>query len=233
MFITNERAMLIGNKLVIADVHLGITGEIYKAGVSLPSQMKPLVDKIHALKKASKAKELVLLGDVKHHIPWITFQELKEVPLFLSSLRFDKVVILKGNHDGKIESLIPEHLKGKIVVRKSLVIGDYLLTHGHRSVKTKKHIIIGHNHPNVKFTDHMGSSYIEPVWIKSRLPGGRKIIIMPAFNPLAGSMVVNEPRASSKGYKPFLGPVAKKMSSKIRLFLLDGTDIGRLQDLKK
>ena len=39
MFVTNERAMVLGNKLIIADVHLGITLEIYKSGVSLPSQV--------------------------------------------------------------------------------------------------------------------------------------------------------------------------------------------------
>ncbi len=231
MFVTNEKAIVLKNKLVVADLHIGITREIYNAGVSLPSQAKPFLDRIHKLKKITKAKELVLLGDVKHNIPNITFQELKEIPFFLSSLKFEKITIIKGNHDGKIESLIPEDLKEKIKIRKSLVVGDYLLTHGHRNVKTKKNIIIGHNHPNVKFTDDLGNNYIEPIWIKGRI-GSKKLIIMPAFNELAGVMVVNDKKLSTEDYKPFLGPIAKKMKTdKAKLFLMDSTDLGFLKDL--
>lgn len=233
MFVTNEKAIVLKNKLVIADLHLGITREIYKSGVSLPSQVKTFLERIHGLKRKTRTKELILLGDVKHNIPNITFQELKEVPLLLSSLKFGKITIIKGNHDGRIESLIPEDLKNKIKVRKSLVVGDYLLTHGHRSVKTKKNIIIGHNHPNVKFTDDLGNVYIEPVWIKSKI-AGKKLIIMPAFNELAGSMIVNDAKASTEGYKPFLGPIAKNINrKKTKLFLLDSTDLGFLKDLNR
>jgi len=231
MFVTNEKAMVFEKKLIIADVHLGITREIYQSGVSLPSQLKPFLERIHGLKRKTRTKELILLGDVKHNIPNITFQELKEIPLFLSSLKFDKIIIIKGNHDGKIESLIPQDLKEKIKIRKSMVVGDYLLTHGHRNVKTKKNIIIGHNHPNVKFTDDLGNVYIESVWIKGNI-GNKKLIIMPAFNELAGSMVVNDVKSSTEGYKPFLGPIAKKIvPEKTKLFLLDGMDIGLLKDL--
>ncbi|MBI2578394.1 MAG: metallophosphoesterase [Candidatus Aenigmarchaeota archaeon] len=231
MFVTNERAMVLGNKLVIADIHLGITLEIYKSGVSLPSQVRPMLDRIHKLKNLTKSKELVLLGDVKHNIPNITFQELREIPLFLSLLDFDKITIVKGNHDGKIESLISEQVREKVRVRKSMVIGDYILTHGHRSVKTNKKIIIGHNHPNVKFVDAIGNTYAEPAWIKSMI-GKQRVIIMPAFNELSGSMIVNDARSSSKGYKPFLGPVAKRMNrNRTKVFLLDSTDLGFLNDL--
>src|SRR3989338_1965247 len=119
MFITNERAVVIDDTLIISDIHLGITAEIYKSGVALPSQLPRFLERLHALKKLSKAKELVLLGDVKHNIPNITFQELKEIPAFFSSLRFEKITVIKGNHDGKIESLIPHD--SKIKVKKSMV----------------------------------------------------------------------------------------------------------------
>lgn len=229
MFVTNQKAILLEGRLVIADLHLGITRDLYRAGVSLPSQLRPFIERIHALKKLTHAKELVLLGDVKHNVPGISFQELREIPELLASLRFSRITITKGNHDGKIESLVPD--SGKIRIRKSVVVGDYLLTHGHRGVETKKNIIIGHNHPNVKFTDSMGNAYIEPVWIRAS-SAGRKIIVMPAFNELAGSMVVNDPKASSEGYKPFLGPIAKKIvREKAKLSLIDGTDLGLLEDV--
>lgn len=222
MFITNHPAMIIGDSLVIADVHLGITRVLYERGVSLPSQVKALACRVNRLKAITKAKQLVILGDLKHNIPNITWQERKEIPEFLSLLKFEKIVIIKGNHDGNIERLVPD--KKIIKVRKTLVIGDYYLSHGHMKVKTKKKaIVIGHSQPHIRFRDKF-ASYIEPCWLKGKTKESKTLIIMPAFNELCGATIVNE--------HELLGPVAKKLRN-ARVYLLDGTDLGRLSALKK
>lgn len=215
--------MLLGKNLIIADLHLGVTRELYEKGISIPSQVKPLIEKINKLKKMTKARNLVILGDIKHKIPGISWQEMKEVPEFLSQLRFEKIILIKGNHDGNIERLIPK--KEKIKIRKSLVIGDYLLTHGHRKIKSKsKTIVIGHNQPHIKFRDKFGATYVEPVWIRGPI-NGKKLIIMPAFNELCGATIVN--------LQPLIGPIAKKLKRRrAHAFLLDGTDLGVLDNLK-
>lgn len=223
MFITNHPAMLVKDSLVITDVHLGITRELYERGVSMPSQVRTLAARVNKLKATTKARQLVILGDVKHNIPNISWQERREIPEFLSLLKFRKIVITKGNHDGNIEKLIPN--KGKIKVRKSLVLSDYYLAHGHMKAdisKAVRHVVIGHNQPHVRFRDRY-ASYVEPCWVKGRL-GKKELIIMPAFNELCGATIVNE--------QPLIGPVAKKLVS-ARIYLLDGTDIGSLDDLKK
>ncbi len=230
MFITNHPAMLIADSLVISDVHLGITRDLYEHGVSLPSQVKTLASRVNRLKAMTKAKQLVILGDLKHNIPGISWQERREIPEFLSLLRFRKITITKGNHDGNIERLIdivkPE-IKCRIGVKKSFTIGNYCLAHGHGKIDTKKKIlVIGHSQPHVRFRDKF-AGYIEPCWVKGRVRIGgseKRLIIMPAFNELCGATIVNE--------QPLIGPVAKNIRD-ARIYLLDGTDIGKIDELKK
>lgn len=225
MFIAGKPVMKIGELLIVADLHLGITKDIWDKGVRLPSQAGILAKRLNDLKKSSKTKKLVLLGDVKHSIPVISWQEQKELPEFFSLLDFKKIILLKGNHDGNIERLVPENVK----VKKTYAYGDYVFTHGHRRIKTtKKIIVIGHNQPHVKFRDEMGATYTEPVWVRGPLKGNyknKKMIMVPAFNELAGATIVNRDK--------LLGPIAKNLDvRKSHCFLLDGTDLGVINDLR-
>lgn len=239
MFITNQPAMIIerseskGKKkpkeryLLIGDIHLGLTSEWRRKGVSAYGQTKDFIKNIKKLRNKTKCQNLVMIGDVKHKVTGISWQEEHEIPEFLEQLSklFKKIVIIKGNHDGFIEKLVKD--KKKVRVVKSFVIGDYFITHGHRKINTKKpYIIIGHNQPAVKLRDRIGASYTLPCWVMGKIKDkDQELIIMPAFNPLSGSGIVNE--------NQFIGPVAKHLDkNKAKVFLLDGTDLGELKDLK-
>jgi hypothetical protein len=227
MFITNQPAMKIKEYLVISDLHLGITRDLWQSGVSLPSQVKTLSERLNKLKKSTGAKKLIILGDVKHKVPGISFQETREIPEFLAALNFKKIIITKGNHDGDIEKIIPLKLKLKVSVKKSFTVGDYYFTHGHANANTSKRIIvIGHNQPHIKFRDDVGALYTEPAWVRGPLKESkRKLIIVPAFNELCGATVINQDE--------LLGPIAKQLDrNKAHVYLLDGTDLGILADLK-
>ena len=220
MFIKNEPAMKVGRYLVVADIHIGITKDLWKSGISLPSQVRRLADRLNKLKKLTKSEGLVIVGDLKHRITGVSQQERREVPEFLELLKFKKIIVVKGNHDGFVEKLVDDK---RVSVMKSFSIGKYIFTHGHRRIKTKKEVIvIGHNHLCVKFRDDVGATYNEPVWVRGKL-GSKTIVIMPAFNDLCGYFLVN------KG--TFNGPVAGGLKNP-RIYLLDGTDIGRVNDLK-
>ena len=220
-FVRNEPAMKLGASLVITDLHIGITREMWKNGVSLPSQVSRMAERVNALKRKTRTKRLVILGDVKHEITHATPREAEEIPDFLSIVKFRDIVIVKGNHDGTIETIT-----GKVPVRKSVNIGDYYLTHGHRRVATKKsRIIIGHNQPHVKMKDEMGAIYVEPAWVQGMMKDGRQLTIMPAFNELCGASIVNE--------QHFIGPIAKNLMPSAHAFLLDGTDLGTIDKLPK
>lgn len=223
-FVRGYPAIQIKDTLVITDMHIGITYDLWKKGVSIPSQISDFSKRVNKLKKMTKTSRLVVLGDVKHKVPGIALQEFKEVPNFFDSVNYNKITIVKGNHDSHIERMVPE----KVKIRKSMILGDCLLTHGHRNVKTtKKCIVIGHNQPHLRFRDELKAIYSEPVWVIGNLSGkykGKKLIIIPAFNELCGATVVNKDE--------LLGPIAKTLIKKSsRCFLLDGTDIGVIKDL--
>lgn len=221
MFVKNEPVMRVGKYLVIADVHLGLTKDIWESGVSLPSQVGSMVKKLNNLKKTTGAGALIIVGDIKHKVTGISVQERREVPEFLRLLKFKKIIIVKGNHDGFIEKLT-NGMKN-VSVKKSFSAGNYVFTHGHRGIKsTKKIIVIGHNHLSVKFRDDVGAVYNEQVWARGKADG-KTIIIMPAFNELCGHYYVNKNK--------FNGPIASRLKNP-RLYLLDGTDIGHVRDLK-
>lgn len=223
MFIANYPAMKVRNALIIADIHLGITKDARDRGINLPSQVDSFAKRINVLKKKTRTKKLILLGDVKHGII-TTWQEKKEIPEFFEQIRYKDIILVKGNHDGLIEKIVPE----KVRVVKSYSYGIFVFTHGHRNIETKKKwIVIGHNQPHVMFRDCVGALYTEPVWVKGPLKGkmnGKKIVMMPGFNELSGATVVNSDE--------LLGPMAKTIDKKkARCYLLDGTYLGTIASL--
>jgi len=237
-----EPALLLENKiLVIADLHIGLEYEIYKSGITIPSQVERLEKRIDNLIKQTKAKHLVILGDVKHQVPTISWQEYKEIPKFLDHFNI-KISIIKGNHDGNIERLAPKEID--IYDPQGFKINNFLLAHGQAwpfmGDLDAEYLIMGHVHPAVEFwTENFRT--IEPCWLKCEIDNEKffkkyKIktklkqgIVMPAFNHLIGGMAFN-----SKDFKP-LGPLLKNEILKWKnaeVYLLDGTYLGNLKDLK-
>ncbi|NIO44215.1 MAG: phosphoesterase [Candidatus Aenigmarchaeota archaeon] len=237
-----EPALLLENKvLVIADLHIGIEYEIFKSGITIPSQVEKLEKRIDNLIKQNKAKHLVILGDVKHQVPTISWQEYREIPKFLEHFKI-KISIIKGNHDGNIERLAPKEID--IYDPPGFKINNFLLTHGQAwpflGDLEAEYIIMGHVHPAVEFwTENFRT--IEPCWLKCEIDNEKLFkkyriktqikqgIIMPSFNHLIGGMAFN-----SKDFEP-LGPLLKNEIfkwKKAEVYLLDGTLLGSLKDLK-
>ena len=76
-FITGEPALMVGKALVVADLHIGIEHEFRQAGLKVPSQLEGIVKRIDALIEKNKADRLIILGDVKHKVPGVSWQEEK------------------------------------------------------------------------------------------------------------------------------------------------------------
>jgi len=237
-----EPALLIGKTLVISDLHLGIEHEIFQSGITIPSQVERLEKRIDKIIKQTKANHLVILGDVKHQVPSISWQEYKEIPRFLEHFSGIKISLVKGNHDGNIERLAPRCVD--IYEPSGFRINDVVLTHGHAWPNEKdlyaKYLVMGHVHPAVEFfTDRFRT--VEPCWLKCQVDNKKfkekfKIktnfkqgIIIPSFNHLIGGMAFN-----SKDFEP-LGPLLKNEVLKWKdaeVYLLDGTLLGELKNLK-
>jgi hypothetical protein len=237
-----EPALLIGKTLVVSDLHIGIEHEIFQLGITIPSQVERLEKRIDNLIKQTKANHLVILGDVKHQVPNISWQEYKEIPKFLEHFSKIKVSIVKGNHDGNIERLASKDID--VYEPSGFRIDDALLTHGQAWPNEKdldaKYLIMGHVHPAIQFlTDNFRT--VEPCWLKCEIDNKileekfkiktkfKQGIVMPAFNHLIGGMAFN-----SKGFEP-LGPLLKNEVLKWKeseVYLLDGTLLGNLNKLK-
>lgn len=237
LYIPKEKAV------IITDLHIGIEYEIYKSGITIPSQVEKIEKRIDELINITKAEQLIILGDIKHQVPSISWQEYKEIPDFLEHFSNVKVSIVKGNHDGFIERLAPKDID--IYEPQGFKLNDILLIHGQSWPSKKdldaKYIIMGHVHPFVQFLIEKFRT-AEPCWLKCEINNKKffekyKIktnfkqgIVMPAFNHLIGGMAFN-----SKDFEP-LGPLLKNEVLKWKeaeVYLLDGTFLGNLNKLKK
>lgn len=237
--IYGERALLLGEHLVIADLHLGLEQEFARRGATIPSQHGKMLKRILGLLSFTGAKNLVILGDLKHSIPMASRQEYREIPEMIGAIsERAEVSIIKGNHDGSLERLLPQ---AKIL--RSLEINAALLAHGHAAIEKNElkheYVILGHNHPCIEFRDELGRSMKESVWVRARLrsdllaslglESSPEIIIVPAFNEL----ILGTPLNSSER---LLGVLFRKKLIDLenaRVYLLDGTHLGRVKKLQE
>ncbi len=235
--IYNEKALVLGEYIVVADLHIGVEHEFFESGIIIQPQLKKMEDKITELLKISNAKKLIILGDIKHSVPKISWQEHAEIPKFIDSLsRRAELILIKGNHDGNLEKLLPEFK----ILKKFSIGEDALLMHGHtgETELDYNYIIMGHNHPCIDFKDEFGRSIKESAWIRAkftdrarklyRLKKNPEIIIMPTFNDLLYGTPFN-----TRG-ENLLGPIFKKKLVDLKnakAYLLDGSFLGKLREI--
>jgi len=218
-FLVNEPALMIDRALVIADLHLGLEYELLANGINIPDQAERMVKRIRRLVKENRAKELIIIGDLKHTIAGVSWPEQEEISEFMGKLeKLCPVTVVKGNHDGNIEQYVK-----KVYPPEGFDYHGYWILHGHANPPKralKKTIIMGHLHPSVEFKDSLGGRLSERVWIRTP-----NVIVMPAFNELLGGVDVRV---------GILGPMKKHIDpKKAELYLLDGLHIGRMSELRR
>ena len=237
LFIQEEKA------LVISDLHLGLEHELFKAGIFIPPQAEKFKKSIEFLIKTTKAKTLVILGDIKHKVPGTSFREMKEIPkLFSSLIKKVKVVCVKGNHDDKISSLLPKEIK--IFSSRGFKLGKYGFFHGHawpsKSLMRCDYLFMGHFHPCIEFKDSFGYRIVEQVWVKTRInkvvakkkykiknTGKLEVIIFPSFNKLVGGLILNRIEKSELA-RPLISKNFIDLKNS-NFYLLDGTPLGKIK----
>ncbi|WP_440954510.1 metallophosphoesterase [Methanosarcina sp. Mfa9] len=256
--ILNEPALTVTNTetaLVIADIHLGIEWDLYRSGINLPSRMKERLIKIEGYIEESAPDRIVLLGDVKHNVPQVSWQERDEIPRFLEALAaYAPVDILPGNHDGGIELLFNRQKDIRVHSARGVVLDGVGYFHGHTwpapELLGAGSVVTAHNHPTVRFTDSFGYSTNDPAWIRTRFNpevlrerfknldfndkitwANPEVFIIPAFNELCGGVPFNE-----SSYEDLLGPAFSSGSIELdsaEVYLLDGTRLGLVKNIRK
>ena len=256
--IIEEPALIVTNtetSLVVADIHLGIEWDLYRSGINLPSQMEVRLDRILGYIQANSPDRVILLGDLKHNVPQVSWQEKDEIPCFLEALaEHTHVDIFPGNHDGGIELLFNRQKDIRIHSVRGAVLDGIGYFHGHTwpapELLAASHIIVAHNHPAIRFTDSFGYSIVEPAWVRTRFNtdvmkerfgnldfenpaqwADPELFVMPAFNELCGGVPFNE-----STQKDLLGPVFSSGGIELEaseMYLLDGTRLGILRNIRK
>ncbi|HEQ79179.1 MAG TPA: hypothetical protein ENN76_02810 [Euryarchaeota archaeon] len=231
--IFNTEYLLAKNTLVVADLHLGIERTLALLGFNLPNRTNKLLDKICKC----NGDELILLGDFKDQVAAVSDglgRELENAARQFHE-RFDRVILVQGNHDGGIDKSLDKYMT--VAPSKGIVLGDIGFAHGHAHVSEEilecKTLIIGHIHPRITFIDRLQRTNHEPCWYripvkKNALGKLQEILVMPASNPLCGGSSVN------KKSEPLLGPLLKTEfihRGKGEVYLLDGTHLGKISDL--
>jgi hypothetical protein len=248
-FLTDYPALFISDKkiLVISELHIGLEYELYKSGIKIPSQRRKFEEAIDQLIKLTKAKMLVILGDIKHKVPGSTIREDIEIPRFLEDLKQKiKVILIKGNHDDRIEEIIPSGVK--IYGSRGCKIDKYGFFHGHAWPSKKlmgcDYLFMGHVHPAIEFRDSFGFRSVLSVWLKGKLnqelvkkkykikkTGKLNAIVLPTFNSILGGAALNRIAKERHTGPLFVNKIFDVDSSKV--YLLDGTYLGILKGLKK
>lgn len=256
--ILEEPALKVTNheiSLVVADIHLGIEWDLYRSGINLLSRMKERLDRILGYVQANSPERIILLGDVKHNVPQVSWQEKVEIPHFLETLsEYVYVDIFPGNHDGGIELLFSRQKDIQVHSARGEVLDGVGYFHGHTwpapELLAASHVVTAHNHPTVRFTDTFGYSLVEPAWIKTKFKpdvlkdhfgnldlenniqwADPELFIMPAFNELCGGVPFNESTSED-----LLGPTFSSGGIELEdaeMYMLDGTRLGMIKNIRK
>jgi hypothetical protein len=158
-FIRGTPALIIGRKLVIADVHLGF--EKHVRGLNVGSQTKRITDNVKRLLRDNRCNELIILGDLKHSIT--IRPDLDDVRSFINDVKKQaKITLVMGNHDGSLNN----HLDVRVVDGRGYKDGRYYFMHGHATPKKESEgctVVSSHIHPVIEFNDSLGGRTVEKV----------------------------------------------------------------------
>jgi len=166
--------------LLVSDLHIGFEYELAKMGISIPYQSDRLLEDLLMIVHECKPQRLIILGDLKHGIPITSFQEQREIPQFFEALKkeVESVEVIRGNHDGGLQSLVPKDVK--IHSSKGILLGEKFkvgVFHGHAWPSPKLMdadlLVMGHSHPIVLLRTPLGIRLSRRVWAKGTCDGKR------------------------------------------------------------
>ncbi len=158
--------------LVVSDLHIGWELSLSAEGIHVPSQTPKLLNKLVNLLSEYKPDEILVLGDVKHTVATAEKIEWRDVPDFFEALRkrVPRISIIRGNHDGNLEPLLPEG--ARVLPATGEAFDGVGFFHGHSwpspALLKCRTLVMGHVHPVVVFRDPAGFRVMRQVWVKAR-----------------------------------------------------------------
>ena len=227
--VIGERALLEDKTktLIIGDLHLGFELTLLDKGIHIPSQDRTLLSMLNALIAKTGARRLVINGDIIDPLfrKWRMRYRLQD---FIKGMAVKDVHLIKGNHDGRIEDIVPKG--ARLHQSGGARFGEYGVAHGHRVPSKRataaKILIISHSHLVVSLRDRLGITFREPCWLRFK-DDRREVMVIPPFNPFMGGHPVNSPsRRESVVFSKGLADIDRS-----DVYLLDGTHLGTVSDI--
>lgn len=216
-FVYNSPAAVLGDALLVADLHLGIEYDLQRKGYAIALQYRNEAEKINALLKETKAKQIIFLGDVKHDVYGLLDKEERMLNAFFRLLKTRKITVCKGNHDSAIENC-----RGiNVEPAEGFVFEKTLLIHGHALPKKAKYgsMCLGHEHPLVEIKEGP-HSWKEKAWIIGRNEKTR-FVVFPHF----GSLIGGRPFNHGSHLSPAL---TQRECDNADAYMLSGMKLGRI-----
>lgn len=203
--------------IVISDLHLGLEGGMTSKGSYVPEvQLEKMLEDLQEIRKRTKASRLLVNGDLKNDFKNGLYSEKVEIEKFIQTAEglFDDLILIEGNHDNFIESIIEK--KG-YELKKYFIEDNIVFTHGHISIEEleiKKEfntVVIGHEHPALELEDEVGVKEKVDCFLYGKNNKDKALVVMPAFSTFSnGSSVNNMP--SSELLSPILRDFINKSS---------------------
>lgn len=218
--------------LVITDLHIGFESSMQSNEIFLGknSSIHQTIEEVESLIDDEKPDSLILLGDIKSSVKFISKNEWDEVPLFFKKISEKcDIITVPGNHDGNLEKLIPDNIT--TISSIGMIDENILFTHGHtmptENFSQVEKIIMGHVHP--VFFQEESIMNGQRVWVSMKIKkenifpsssGELEVIIIPSFNRYFYA-------THKRNYKKSISPIinrAEILSAKI--VSLDGVILG-------
>ena len=188
--------LLVGDILVIGDIHIGYDEQFHGRAVFPGMQLKEIIGKLEGVfeflkKEKIIVKKIILLGDVKHDFGQITDTEWRETLQLLDYLKEKtgekgKIIVVKGNHDMKLNPILR---------KKELALMDYYKVkkkgksicffHGNKLFKQcldsqTDILVFGHLHPAITLCNNYKSEkykcFLKGTWKR------KGVYILPCFS---------------------------------------------------
>ncbi len=211
-------AAIIGKSAVVADLHFGFE---HCSTDILRVQTRLTFTALQKLIECYNIEEIIINGDVKHSFGKEVPGEWAEIRLFFNRLKdLIQVRAVKGNHDNYLQNiLMPLGIK----VEREVELEGWLITHGHElsptcERKEIKGVVIGHEHPAVKFRDDVGATFKYRCFLLAQREG-KPLLVLPSLNPWSFGTDILE----SKTYiSPFLNA---QVVSKAKIVVVEGDQL--------
>jgi metallophosphoesterase superfamily enzyme len=219
--------------MVLSDLHLGLTNRMGLRRPLPEEEAAEIRQRIGLASRMTDARNLIILGDLKHGLFEPNVHERKALKSLTEGLTEEfEVWIVKGNHDYGIEDVMDSRVR--IVGKGGLELDHAVFIHGHSlprlsdSLESYEMIVSGHVHPQWVIDGEW-----KPIWLILKGRRGKrpkKVIVLPHFSRYA----------SRAGYRP--GPPATiapfltrlqldKYGCEMKDLTLNNVDVRRASDM--